>query len=241
MVYKHYETNHTPLAQAKFRPYGDNAHTNTQELEKYQVLRSYSPVDLTDKLALGIMKFLRVFVHGFFGNRYLHHAVVLETVAAVPGIVAGGWRHFNSLRLMRRDHGHIGELMEEAENERMHLLTWMEMTKPTFLERMLVVGAQVGFTSFYTMAYLLNPRFCHRLVGYLEEEAVAAYSEFLEAIDKGDIPNCKAPEIAIKYWNLKPESTMRDVVVVVRADECMHRDYNHDMSDKHRSGLIELR
>nr|CAG4710351.1 unnamed protein product [Naegleria fowleri] len=184
------------------------------------------------------MKFLRVFVHAFFGDRYLHHSVVLETVASVPGMVAACLRHFSSLRNMRRDHGNIGVLLEEAENERMHLLTWMSLTRPTLTERLLVMGAQIGFTSFYTLAYVIHPRFCHRLVGYLEEEAVNAYTEFLEAIDKGQIPNTPAPEIALKYWNLPPGSTMRDVVLVVRADECMHRDYNHDMSDKHRVGLL---
>ncbi|KAG2383478.1 hypothetical protein C9374_004149 [Naegleria lovaniensis] len=238
MVLHHYEHHHVPLAHSKFHSYGTEPYTQVAPLDSYQVKRSYEPQDLTDKFALSMMKSLRVLVHAFFGDRYLHHSVVLETVASVPGMVAAGLRHFSSLRNMRRDHGNIGVLLEEAENERMHLLTWMCLTRPTFLERLLVMGAQIGFTSFYTLAYVIHPRFCHRLVGYLEEEAVNAYTEFLEAIDKGQIPNTPAPEIALKYWNLPPGSTMRDVVLVIRGDECMHRDYNHDMSDKHRVGLL---
>ncbi|KAL9658604.1 hypothetical protein ABK040_006141 [Willaertia magna] len=233
-----YSKNHIQLNHKLFRPYGAEPFTDVKELDNYSVKRSFQPKDLTDKLALGVMKFLRVFVHAFFGNRYMHHAVVLETVAAVPGMVAGAWRHFISLRRMRKDYGFISELLEEAENERMHLITWMQLTRPTLLERLLVIFAQVGFTSFYSMAYMLNPRFCHRLVGYLEEEAVNAYSEFLEAIDKGEIKNVAAPDFAIKYWNLPPESTLRDVVAVVRSDECMHRDYNHQLSCKYQDGLI---
>ena len=72
--------------------------------------------------------------------------IVLESVAGVPGFVAAGtgkavfiyvitakpnanlhniptgFRHFRSLRTLERDHGWIATLLEEAENERMHLL-----------------------------------------------------------------------------------------------------------------------
>ncbi len=34
-------------------------------------------------------------------------------------------RHMRSLRRMERDHGWIGVLLEEAQNERMHLLIWL--------------------------------------------------------------------------------------------------------------------
>ena len=36
-------------------------------------------------------------------------------------------RHMRSLRTMERDHGWIHTLLEEAENERMHLLTFMTL------------------------------------------------------------------------------------------------------------------
>ncbi len=163
--------------------------------------------------------------------------MVLETVAAVPGMVAGCLRHFTSLRTMSRDHGWIGSLVEEAENERMHLLTWMQVVKPTLIQRLFVIAAQIAYTTFYTMSYVISPRFSHRMVGYLEEEAVSAYTQFLQAIDSGAIPNTPAPEIAIKYWNLSPEASLRDVVLAVRADECMHRDYNHTLATKSKQGL----
>ena len=74
-------------------------------------------------------------------------------------------------------------------------------------------------------------------MGYLEETACHEYTLFLNAIDSGRIPNVPAPEIAKKYWNLAPNATLRDVVLVVRADECMHRDVNHTFSKKIREGL----
>ena len=76
--------------------------------------------------------------------QYDHHAVTLETVAAVPGVVGAAHRHLRSLRCMKRDHGWINPLQEEAENERMHLLIWMQHTKPTSIERAFVMMAQVS-------------------------------------------------------------------------------------------------
>ena len=40
------------------------------------------------------------------------------------------------------------------------------------------------FVSLFSLAYLISPRFCHRFVGYLEEEAVRTYTHCLEVITK---------------------------------------------------------
>mmetsp|Transcript_2292 Transcript_2292/g.6864 ORF Transcript_2292/g.6864 Transcript_2292/m.6864 type:complete len:365 (+) Transcript_2292:80-1174(+) len=194
----------------------------------------YEPRDMLDRIALKMMKFLRIFTHAFFRKKYDHHAVVLETVAAVPGIVGAMHRHLRSLRRMERDHGWINPLLEEAENERMHLLIWMQVTKPTILERSLVMVAQGMYVVFYMGLYLTTPRGAHRLVGYLEEEAHLAYSDYLRGIDAGEIANKPAPEIAKQYYRLPDDATIRDVVLHVRADECMHRDFNHMLSDKYK-------
>ncbi|KAF6146745.1 hypothetical protein GIB67_009031 [Kingdonia uniflora] len=76
-------------------------------------------------------------------------------------------------------------------------------------------------------AYLASPKLAHRVVGYLEEEAIHSYIEFLKELDKGKIENVPAPAIVIDYWRLSADSTLRDVVMVVRADEAHHRDVNH--------------
>uniref|UniRef100_A0A7S1XCA3 Alternative oxidase n=1 Tax=Compsopogon caeruleus TaxID=31354 RepID=A0A7S1XCA3_9RHOD len=206
---------------------------SVQQLESKMGPFHYKPKDVVDRVALGLMQVLRVFTHAFFRTKYDHHAVVLETVAAVPGVVGSFHRHLRSLRRMERDHGWIGPLQEESENERMHLLIWMKTCQPTRLERLLVMGAQFAYTAFYTGVYFVSPRSAHRMVGYLEEEAFQAYTSFLEAIDRGDIPNRPAPEIAINYYRLSPDARLRDVVLHVRADEAMHRDMNHHLGDKY--------
>jgi threonyl-tRNA synthetase len=41
--------------------------------------------------------------------------------------------------------------------------------------------------------------------------------------------NTPAPSIARAYWKLKPDATMRDLVLVVRADEACHSHVNHTL------------
>jgi ubiquinol oxidase len=157
--------------------------------------------------------------------------VVLETVAAVPGMVGAGLLHFKCLRRIQDDKGWIRELLEEAENERMHLMTFIEVAQPSVFERLLIVVAQFFFVIFYLFMYCISSKTAHRFVGYLEEEAVYSYTEYLKEIDEGRLTNTKAPEISIKYWNLKKDATLRDVVIAVRQDEAYHRDVNHKFSD----------
>ncbi|KAJ6376060.1 hypothetical protein OIU77_000934 [Salix suchowensis] len=162
--------------------------------------------------------------------------MMLETVAAVPGMVGGMLLHCKSLRKFEHSGGWIKALIEEAENERMHLMTFMEVAKPKWYERALVITVQGVFFNAYFLGYLISPKFAHRMVGYLEEEAIHSYTEFLKELDKGNIENVPAPAIAIDYWRLPPNSTLRDVVEVVRADEAHHRDVNHFASDIHYQG-----
>ncbi|ORX89048.1 alternative oxidase [Basidiobolus meristosporus CBS 931.73] len=207
---------------------------SSKELEDLDIglTKHRVPITISDKVALYIVKALRIPSDLFFRKKYLHRAVALETVAAVPGMVGGVIRHLRSLRKMDHDGGWITHLLHEAENERMHLLTWMKVCQPTVLERLLVTAVQGVFFNCFFLVYLCTPRTAHRVVGYLEEEAVISYTRFLQEIDNGHIKNQPAPRIAIDYWNLTQDATLRDVVLAVRADEALHRDTNHHFSDR---------
>jgi ubiquinol oxidase len=190
------------------------------------------PVDLSDRIAYGLTLSFRWFADTFFAKRYGHRAVVLETVAGVPGMVAGMWQHLRSLRNMQPDdRGWIRTLLEEAENERMHLMIFIEIAKPNWFERLLVLFAQFVFWHFYFVLYVLFPRTAHRMIGYFENQAVVSYTQYLEEIDAGRVENIPAPQIAIKYYKLAENATLRDIVIAVRADEQGHADVNHSMAD----------
>ena len=196
------------------------------------------PKTLSDKIAYAFVRFLRFFADKFFAKRYGHRAVVLETVAAVPGMVGGLWLHLTALRKMRDDEGWIRTLLDEAENERMHLMTFIEIAQPNWFERLLIAIVQLIFYNFYFFLYLFAPRTAHRVVAYFEEEAVISYTQYLAEIDAGRHDSGPAPQIAIDYWQLPKDATLRDVVIAVRADEAEHRDVNHyfvDELDKRRA------
>jgi ubiquinol oxidase len=205
-----------------------NQSEETQSLRVYH----YMPVGIGDRIAFGAVKFLRFFADLLFRHRYGHRAVVLETVAAVPGMVGGALTHLKALRRFQDDRGWIKTLLDEAENERAHLMTFIHVAKPNWLERTLIIIAQGIFFNGFFFFYLFWPRIAHRFVGYLEEEAVYSYTEYLADIDAGRAENVPAPQFAIDYWKLDPNARLRDVVVAVRLDEAGHRDVNHGFSDE---------
>ncbi|AEI93386.1 MULTISPECIES: alternative oxidase [Roseobacter] len=190
------------------------------------------PKDVRDRFALRLVKFMRVFADKFFAKRYGHRAVVLETVAAVPGMVGGMLQHLKALRRLRDDEGWVRELLDEAENERMHLMTFIKVAEPSRLERYLIIAGQGVFFNLYFVLYLFAPRTAHRVVAYLEEEAVISYTQYLEEVDAGRVQNIAAPQIAIDYWKLPPDARLREVIIAVRADEAGHRDRNHEMANE---------
>jgi ubiquinol oxidase len=196
-----------------------------------------APKTFSDRVAYAFTKALRFIADTFFAKRYGHRAVVLETVAAVPGMVGGTLQHLKSLRRMRDDGGWIHTLLEEAENERMHLMTFIHIAKPTTLERWLVLIAQGVFYNAFFLLYLISSRTAHRVVGYFEEEAIISYTEYLAEIESGRTKNIAAPQIAIDYWKLAPDARLKDVVIAVRADEAHHRDVNHGFADELASGV----
>ena len=137
-------------------------------------------------------------------------------------MVAGSLRHLQSIRRFKPDQGWIKSLLEESYNERMHLLTFLEMYKPGWFMRLVVLGAQGVFYNAMFMSYLFSPKICHRFVGYLEEEAVHTYTRCLLEMDHGYLkkwsdPSFRIPDLAVRYWNM-PEGhrTMKDLILYVR-------------------------
>tara|TARA_Y100000766_G_scaffold258048_1_gene246044 strand:+ start:209 stop:865 length:657 start_codon:yes stop_codon:yes gene_type:complete len=190
------------------------------------------PENFSDYFALSMTKFFRFIADTFFAKRYGHRAVVLETIAGVPGMVAGMLIHLKSLRNMKTGYGpQIREMLAEAENERMHLMFFIEIAKPNAFERLLVITAQGIFMSFYLIMYIFFPRTSHRMIGYFEDEAVKSYSEYLELVENGLVMNISAPKIAIEYYGLSQNASLSDLIKAVREDEMHHSEVNHNYAD----------
>ncbi len=197
-----------------------------------QILDKLNKQNISDAFALSMTKFFRIIADTFFAKRYGHRAVVLETVAGVPGMVAGVWMHFKSLRVMKAGYGEqIREMLAEAENERMHLMFFIEIAKPNYFERFIVLFAQVIFGLFYLFMYIFFTRTAHRMIGYFEDEAVKSYTEYLELVESGKVENIQAPKLAINYYKLGTDAKLSDLIKCVRADEEHHSETNHNYAD----------
>ncbi|CCA75783.1 related to alternative oxidase precursor, mitochondrial [Serendipita indica DSM 11827] len=229
------------------------------ELKAVQVLR-HQPENMRDRTASWFVRALRKgydFVSGYHhkpippgstmsieelrkggyilsADQWLNRILFLETIAGVPGFFAAMIRHLRGLRGMKRDGGWIHTLLEEAENERMHLMTFMTLRQSGIFFRAFIVAAQGVFANAFFLAYLVSPRTCHRFVGSLEEEATLTYTALIEDMEAGRVPEWKdkpAPGIAIDYWRLKPNATLLDVIYAVRSDETTHRFVNHTLAN----------
>ena len=188
-------------------------------------------IKISDSFARSMTMFFRFIADTFFAKRYGHRAVVLETIAGVPGMVAGVWLHAKSLRKMKTGWGpKIREMMEEAENERMHLRIFIDIAQPTWLDRWIVLLAQFVFIIFYTILYIFFPKTAHRMIHYFEEEAVVSYTNYLHMISSGQTEDVPAPQIAIEYYGLQGDARLSDVIVKVREDEKHHAKVNYNYS-----------
>ena len=188
------------------------------------------PQTMGEKLVCWLATLLRVMADLFFRDRYAHRAVFIETIAAIPGMVGGALLHFRCLRKIKDDEGWIRLLLDEAENERMHLMAFIHIAQPNWFEHILIYICQFLFIIFYGVLYMLSSRLAHRFVGYLEEEAIHSYSEYLKRVLAGTIENVPAPNFGVRYWKLKKKALLSDLIIAVREDERHHRDTNHYLS-----------
>ncbi|CAM6105971.1 unnamed protein product [Calypogeia fissa] len=203
---------------------------------KIDLHKHREPSRFEERFAWWVVQVVKKPTVWFYQKRYGCRAMMLETVAAVPGMVGGMLLHLRSLRRFEQTGGWVRVLLDEAENERMHLMSLLEIVKPNWYERLLVVAVQGVFFNFYFLLYILSPRLAHRVTGYLEEEAIISYTTFLEGIDDGTVENVPAPAIAIDYWRLPKDAKLREMIVALRADEAHHRDVNHYAADIRNEG-----
>lgn len=219
------------LQEEKDQTMFDDLKGVSPHINPHQEHYSFKPKDLRSLIARSIVRIIARTADFFFKERYGHRAIVLETIASVPGIIGALFHHLKSLRLIKNDHGWIQTLLDEAENERMHLLVYSSMVHPTKLERFFIIVAQFFFAVLYFFIYLISPRTAHRIVGYFEEEAVHSYEHYLQLVLDGVHENILAPALAISYWSLQGDARLTDVIRATIQDEMIHRDVNHEFAN----------
>ena len=125
----------------------------------------------------------------------------------------------------------IREMLAGAENERMHLMFFIEIAQPNWFERALVLIAQITFMIYYFILYIISYRLAHKMIAYFEEEAVKSYTDYLALVESGQVENVPAPQLAIDYYKMKKNAKLSDLIKKVRADEEHHSKVNHRYAD----------
>jgi ubiquinol oxidase len=205
-------------------------------IDKTDLSRHHVPRTVSDRIAYRLVGMVQFVAGALFGRRYRHRTIVLETIAAVPGMVAATLLHLKCLRLMIDDRGWIRALLNEAETQRVHLMVFVSIDRPNLFERFVVLIAQGLFYNAHFLLYLFSPRTGHRIAGYFAEDAVRGYGQYLDEIQDGRQDNPPAPALAIAYWNLPPDARLSDAIAAIREDEALHRDINHSFADALVSG-----
>lgn len=189
-------------------------------------------VGVSDHCAKWIVDALFFFGNLYFRENYIRRAIFLESVASVPGLVCSSLHHLRCLRRLQPNEW-IKPLVDEAENERMHLLAVRTYTTLTLVQKLFIRILQVSFVGLFSFMFVFTPRTSHRLVGFLEEHAVDSYTEMINRIDNGKLKNERATQITKDYWGLPDDATLRDALLVIRADEADHRLVNHTLGDEY--------
>lgn len=200
-------------------------------IDKGDFARHHAPASLADRIAAGMVRVMEGAATRLFGRRYGDGAVVLETVAAVPAMVAATLLHLKCLRRMMDDRGWVRAFMDEAENQRAHLMAFVALQQPGVGERLFIAVAQGLFYNAFFLLHLISPRTGHRLTGYLAEAAVRDYSRRITRLTSGQEENVPAPAFAVGYWNLPPDARLSDMLLAMREDEAIHRDIHHAFAD----------
>merc|ERR1711865_414563 len=173
----HFRNSQQRLGTEWINPTTNHVWTDSEIDEKLSTQPRHKPESMADRFSIGFLRAAYWTFNKVTGYRaenpstasVAFRLIFLESVAAVPGMVAAQHRHFRSLRTLRRDHGWIHTLLEEAENERMHLLIAMKMFNAGPLLRFCIIGGQYVFTTALVGVYIIRPQILHRFVGYLEE------------------------------------------------------------------------
>ena len=113
-----------------------------KDIEKIEYYH-HEPQNFKDKLAKGMIFAMRSSFdilsrynpEKMNEREWSNRIIFLETVAGIPGMVGGLQRHLKSLRTLEHDKGWIKHLLEEAENERMHLFIFLTQRNPGILMR----------------------------------------------------------------------------------------------------------
>ncbi|KAF3652529.1 Ubiquinol oxidase 2, mitochondrial [Capsicum annuum] len=181
------------VGESALTQFGDPGCRTSAALQEIQKTAGSSSTE--EKLKVGGMS---TFESRSSGKRKAYGEVTTKRL--YESFKENNYRDRDAKEKFEQSDGWIKALLEEDENERMHLMTMVELV----------------YTKCLHIEFLV-----------IWKRRLYTYNLYLNDIDHGEIENVPAPAIAIDYWRLPKDATRKDVVTVIRADEAHHRDVNH--------------
>lgn len=140
-------------------------------------------------------------------NNWLNKTIMLETLAMTPLFAASIVRYWRSLGGLRQDKGWVHALLDDSENERMHLTNWMMVKRPNLMMRAFVLAQQAFYVPMFMFGYTFTPKMAYRAIGYIEEVGLTHYRLLLREIEREGSPVhswnfIPAPQVSREYWNM---------------------------------------
>ena len=190
-----------------------------------------APKIFSDFVALYIAKTFRFSAKKVFAKYFIYYLLFLETFARSSSAAASQWIHLKCLQKVKYDRDWIKILTNQAENERIHLITIIEIIQPKLFVRLLIIFGQITYQILYLFLYIIFPRTAHRFIGYSREESARDYNNYLEHLENDVSLNINASQISIKHWNLDSKAKLIDVVKLISKDKMNHATINHKVAD----------
>eukprot|EP00760_Papus_ankaliazontas_P011346 PhM_4_TR14726/c0_g1_i1/m.78878/K17893/AOX1, AOX2; ubiquinol oxidase len=194
------------------------------------------PTTPGDYFALGLVRVIRAIANMSYRDRYIHRCFPLVALGPALPLASAAAHQLRTTLSMRKYDDAFNErclkLLEEAHNKQMHYATLCEFTSLTTGDRVLTTLAQFFCSCFFWLFSFLFPRVACRTLAYMAEEATVTLTHFVNDIDAGRIADIPTTTLCNEYWEMPPETTLRDAVLRMRTDVMVTRDWNHHLANQ---------
>lgn len=195
------------------------------------LFKEHHPHSLSDYLSRSTVGTSRGVVKKIGKKSYVTSSIIANTILSSLSMVLANSLHQKIVFHGDKNRDEIEDLLCEANDTHFHVLVCRDLVEPkksilvwTYLLRGLAIFL------FRALAYL-SPKAGHRTLGYMYEKSVIDYTNWIEAIEAGDITNVEASKMAIGYYELAENSMLTDVLMAMRGDNIKYRDIEHGYAD----------
>jgi ubiquinol oxidase len=197
------------------------------------LFKEHHPHTLSDYMARSMVGFSRSLVCILGKSNFALRAVIANTILSSFTMVLASRLHYRAVRSGSPERDSIEDLLCEASGTHFHIIVIRKFVELSRMKRIFLSILQAISICFFGFISRFLPKTAHRTLGYMYEKSISDYSDWIDAITDGNIINTPASQVAVKYWELKPDSTIIDVLSSIREDSVKYRNFEHSCAEIH--------